>query len=155
MAQNIIYSPWERTKGPWLCLMTLLLFGLLWLFSFASAFLTSLIKYILWLKFSTGKRQVEAMVRRGREGRRARTIWSCSISVWAFSTDIFLTLLNFKYLRSCVSKSLLNWIFSLRWALVHLHLLCCTGGKRESLKIPIFSTLCPGSAARLVSTPRL
>ena len=49
MAQSIIYSPWEETKGPWLCLMTeLLLLGLLWLFSFV---LTSLIKLILWLKF--------------------------------------------------------------------------------------------------------
>ena len=38
MAQNIIYSPWEGTQGPWLCLMTkLLLFGLLWLFSFVFA----------------------------------------------------------------------------------------------------------------------
>ena len=33
----------------------------LWLFSFVSAFLTSLIKLILWLKFSTGKRQAEDM----------------------------------------------------------------------------------------------
>ena len=39
MAQNIIYSPREGTKGPWLCLMTkLLLSSLLWLFSFISAF---------------------------------------------------------------------------------------------------------------------
>ena len=52
MAQNIVYSPWEGTKVPWLCLMTTLsLFGLLWLFSFVSVFLTSLIKLILWLKF--------------------------------------------------------------------------------------------------------
>ena len=58
MAQNIIYNPWETTKGAWLWLMTiLLLFGLLWLFSFVLAFLTSLIKLILWLKFSTGQRQ--------------------------------------------------------------------------------------------------
>ena len=63
MAQNIIYSPWERTKGPWLCLMTtLLLFSLLWLFSFVSTFLTSLIKLILWLKLSTDKRQAGDMV---------------------------------------------------------------------------------------------
>ena len=35
-----VYSPWGGTKRPWLCLMTkLLLFGLVWLFSFASAFL--------------------------------------------------------------------------------------------------------------------
>ena len=75
MAQNIIYSPWERTKGPWLCLMTTwLLFILLRLFSFVSAFLTSLIKLILWLKFSTGKRQGKNMV------VGARTIWSCFIS---------------------------------------------------------------------------
>ena len=38
MAQNIIYSSWEGTKSPWLCLVTkLLLLGLLWLFSFVSA----------------------------------------------------------------------------------------------------------------------
>jgi len=79
MIQNIIYSPWERTKGPWLCLMTiLLLFSLLWLFSFVSAFLTSLIKLILWLKFSKGKGQAEDMV--VGAVRLARTIWSCSVS---------------------------------------------------------------------------
>ena len=38
-AQNMIYSPWGGTKHPWLCLMTLLLlFGLVWLLSFVSAF---------------------------------------------------------------------------------------------------------------------
>ena len=63
MTQNIIYSPWERTKGLWLCLMTtLLLLSLLWLFSFVSTFLTSLIKLILWLQFSTDKRQAGDMV---------------------------------------------------------------------------------------------
>ena len=52
MAQNIIYSPWGGTKGPWLCGMAkVLLFCLAWLFSFFSAFLTSLIKFILWLIF--------------------------------------------------------------------------------------------------------
>ena len=66
MTLNIIYSPWERTKGPWLCLMTtLLLFSLLRLFSFVSAFLISLIKLILWWKFSTGQRQAENKVERG------------------------------------------------------------------------------------------
>ena len=39
VAQNIIYSPWGGTKGPWLCLMArVLLFCLAWLFSFLSAF---------------------------------------------------------------------------------------------------------------------
>ena len=39
MAQNIICSPRERIKDPWLCLMTiLLLFGPLWQFSSVSAF---------------------------------------------------------------------------------------------------------------------
>ena len=39
MAQNIIYSPWRRTKCPWLCLMAkVLLFCFAWLFSFLSAF---------------------------------------------------------------------------------------------------------------------
>ena len=51
MAQNIVYSPWERTESPWLYLMTtLLFFSLLWLFSFVFAFLTSLIKLILLTK---------------------------------------------------------------------------------------------------------
>ena len=64
MAQNIINSPWERTRGPWLCLMiTLLLFTPLRLFSFVSTFLTSLIKITLLLKLSTGKRKAEDMVR--------------------------------------------------------------------------------------------
>ena len=66
MPQNIIYSPWERIKDPWLCLMTsLLLFSLLWLFSFVSVFLTSLMKLALWLKFSTDERQAEDIVGRG------------------------------------------------------------------------------------------
>ena len=65
-----IYSSWEKTKGFWLCLMTtLLFFSLLWLFSFVSAFLNSLIKIYLWLKFSTDKRQAEDMeVREGPKG---------------------------------------------------------------------------------------
>ena len=70
MSQNIIYSPWERTKGPWLCLMiTSLLFSLLRLFSFVSAFLTSLIQLIFWLKFSTGKRMAEDMLGVGCGGQ--------------------------------------------------------------------------------------
>ena len=49
VTQNIIYSPWDGTKDPWLCLMAkLLLFCLAWLFSFFLPFLTSLIKFILW-----------------------------------------------------------------------------------------------------------
>ena len=75
MAQNILYSLWEGTKCPWLCLMTTsLLFSVLWLFSFVSAFLTSLIKLILWLKLSMDKRQAEDTV-------GARTMGSCSVSL--------------------------------------------------------------------------
>ena len=48
---------------------TLLLFSLLRLFSFVSIFLTSLIKLILWLKFSTGKRQTKDMVEGGKGHR--------------------------------------------------------------------------------------
>ena len=70
VAQNIIYSPGERTKGPWLCLTTiLLLFSLLALFSFVSAFLSSLIKRIFLLKFSTNKRQAEDLVGGGKDHR--------------------------------------------------------------------------------------
>ena len=60
MAQNIIYSSWEGPKAPWLCLQTKLsLFGLLWLFSSVSACSHSLVKLILWLNFSTDRRQAE------------------------------------------------------------------------------------------------
>ena len=39
MAQNLTYSPWRRTKGPWLCLMAkVFLFCLAWLFCFLSVF---------------------------------------------------------------------------------------------------------------------
>ena len=70
MAQNIIYRPWEGTEGPWPCLMAaLLLFSLLWLFPFVSAFLISLIKLTFWLKLSTDKRQAEDVVG-GREDKR-------------------------------------------------------------------------------------
>ena len=66
MAQNINYSPWEGAKGSWLCLMsTVLLFGLHWLFFLFSAFLISLIKLTLWLKFSTQKKQAEDMEEQG------------------------------------------------------------------------------------------
>ena len=69
---------------PWLCLMTTLLFSLLRLFSFVSAFLTFLIKLILWLKFSTGKgRQRTWSVAGGRVWGASRTTRSCSISPWA------------------------------------------------------------------------
>ena len=54
---------------------TLLLFSLLWQFSFVSTFLTSLIKLLLWLKFITDKRQGEAVL------RTARTMRSCFISI--------------------------------------------------------------------------
>ena len=57
MTQNITYSPWGGTKCPWLCLKAkLLLICLAWLCSFLH-FLTSLIKLIRWLNFSTDKRQ--------------------------------------------------------------------------------------------------
>lgn len=34
LAQNIIYRPWDRTKGPWFCLMARLLFCLAEMFCF-------------------------------------------------------------------------------------------------------------------------
>ena len=50
--------PWGGAKGPWLCLMSkLLLFCLVGLFSFVSAFSHwNLIKLILWLKFFHGRK---------------------------------------------------------------------------------------------------
>ena len=104
MAQNIIHSPWEGTKGPWLCLLTtLLLFSLFRLFSLVSAFLASLIKLILWLQFSTGKRQAEDVVRRPGSystalfsgngvsswpwDRCARWVWQSLVHFASYETD--------------------------------------------------------------------
>ena len=56
---------------------TLLLFSLLntlTKFSVVSAFLTSLIKFILWLKFSTDKRKAEDMVGGGAVGKGHRVL---------------------------------------------------------------------------------
>ena len=65
MTQNIIYS-------PWLCLMAkVILFCLAWLFSF----LTSLIKFILWLKFFYKQKAGEG---HGWESILGRPIASCS-----------------------------------------------------------------------------
>ena len=44
--QNIIYSPWGRTKVSWICLLKLLLFISLDCFPFSLHFLTSLIKFV-------------------------------------------------------------------------------------------------------------
>ena len=83
MAQNIFYSPWEGTKGPWLFLVTtLLLFDLLWLFSFVLSFLTSLIKL----------NSLAKIFHRQKAGRghrmEARIIGSCSalllLNMWRF-----------------------------------------------------------------------
>ena len=77
MAQNIIHSPWERIKGPWLWLMTsLVLFSLLWVSSFVSVFLTSLMKVAPWLKFSTGERQAEDVA--GRAWCKDHRVLLCS-----------------------------------------------------------------------------
>ena len=51
MAQKIIYSLWRENKGPWLCLMTKLLLPGCICFPLLLCFLTSLVKFILWLKF--------------------------------------------------------------------------------------------------------
>ena len=47
MAQNIICSPWGRTKGPWLCLMPKYYLVLLDYFPSSLHFLTSLITFSL------------------------------------------------------------------------------------------------------------
>ena len=69
MAQNIIYSSRERTKGPWLCLMTELLFGLVWLFSFASVF-----SYFSDLPYSLAKDFLQTKGRRRTWGEDHRVL---------------------------------------------------------------------------------
>lgn len=73
MAQKIINSTWTGTKGPRICIRTLLLFGPLWL-SLLLHFLISLLHLSTDQRFSTGKRQLEDM-----EGK---IIQSCSMSSW-------------------------------------------------------------------------
>ena len=70
---SLSISPSNEFSGLIMLDSILLLFSSLWLFSFVSAFLTSLIKLILWLKFSIDRRQVEDMVGQGPE--------SCSVSI--------------------------------------------------------------------------
>ena len=70
---HLVFSTW--TKGPSLCLMTaLLLFGLLWLFSFVSAF-----SHFSDYSFSTDKRQAEDM---GWGGARTIRFTTCVQSTW-------------------------------------------------------------------------
>ena len=70
MAQNIIYSLWRRTKGPWFYLTAKqLLFCLAWLFSFVSAFSS-----FLWLSLFFGT-----------EGRpRGLTIFNKQKAGWGY-----------------------------------------------------------------------
>ena len=77
MAQNVIQSLWERIEWPWLCLRTAL-FSLIWMFSFVSTFLTSLVKLMFWLNFSKGKRQAEDMA----GGKDHWVLLHYSISLW-------------------------------------------------------------------------
>ena len=87
----------KELKGPWLCLMTtLFLFGLLWLFSFVSTFLTSLIKPVF---FSRDKRQAEDMVGRGKD----HSVLLC------FTLFIFHGWTQEKNLLSRYSTCLLPW----------------------------------------------
>ena len=114
MAQNIIYSPWKRTKGPWLFLMTtLLLFSLLW-WLYVSALLTSLIKLILWCFPQAKGRQ--------RTWRVARTIWSCSISLRQYKFSLLTVLKGLKNLLKiclffvcfffCLVAMCISWLVS-------------------------------------------
>ena len=92
MAQNFIYSPWERSKSPWLWLMTtLLLFNVLWLFFFVSAFLISLIKRILslLLKFSMEKKADRKHGARGW-GHKDHRVLLC------FTSNEYSALISFK-----------------------------------------------------------
>ena len=75
MAQNIIYSPWEGTKGPWLCLLTnCYCFVLFDCFSLLLYFLISLIKLILWLKLFHRKKAG------GVHGEKDHSVLLCFIS---------------------------------------------------------------------------
>ena len=108
MAQNMICSPWERTKSPWLCLMTtVFLFILLTLFSFVSAFLTLLIELLLFdWKFPRAKgRQTTWWWGGGREGpygpapsqyfTKEKTVCKClSVSFLYTTTDRGAAMLN-------------------------------------------------------------
>ena len=123
-AQNIIYKPWAVTKGPWLCLVTkLLLFGFVCLLSFAFVFLTSLIKFILWLKIfygqeacggdSEGMGSVLGMPHRvllcfKRKPRHKSSFWFglSDTSVMSSKTQIFPSL-YFSALVSSVARSCL------------------------------------------------
>ena len=133
MAQNIIDNPWERTS-LWLSWMTtLLLVCLLWLFSFVSAFLISLIKLTLWLKFSTTRKA-------GRgHGRGER---SCSFSLstcplYVYPTpSILKSFSRFKYGQSSdMEGPTRSWWFGIQqvWELASEEKNCVNVKQRDFL----------------------
>ena len=78
MVQNIIYRPWEGTKGPRLCLwLNYYCFALSDCFFLLLYFLTSLIKLILLAK-------VFPRTKGGLRIQGTRTIESCSVSLLHF-----------------------------------------------------------------------
>ena len=102
VVQNIIYSPGGGTKSPWLYLTSkLLLFCLAWLFSFLH-FLTSLIKFILWLKFFYRQKVGRERGRGSILGRPHRVM---------FVTVPKLTLAMWSHLLSI----LYHWFFAWVW----------------------------------------
>ena len=88
MSQNIIYSPWGRTKGPWLGLMAkLLLFCLAWLFPFLLHFHTTLIKCTLWN--SEKPRRLQFFYRQ-EEVVEEGLFWEGPIGSCSVTTSVFL-----------------------------------------------------------------
>ena len=103
MSQNINYDHWEGTKGPCLCLVSkLLFFGLFDWFPLFLHFLTSLIKLILWLKFSTHIGQAEDMMGGDKDHR------SCSVSPW-YEAVTYIVWPAHKLSRKWGSLPVLSW----------------------------------------------
>ena len=76
MAQNVIYNSWRGTKGPWFCLLTIIIR------SHLNAFLCFFMFSLLWLYLFFGQifPQTKGRQRTWRVGRE--TVGSCFISAW-------------------------------------------------------------------------
>ena len=81
VAQNIIYSTWRGTKGPWRCLMTIIILSCL-LFRCFCIFSFLWLNLFFYYSFSTDKRQAEDRVGAGELS------WECPIQSHSVSITV-------------------------------------------------------------------
>ena len=105
MAQNIIYSPWEGIKGPWLLMTTLLLVSFN-CFPLFLHFLASLIKLIFWLRFFHRQK-----VDRGHRGKDNRVLCCYLLTKsWLTLCDPMVTSVHGSSVHEISQARILVWV---------------------------------------------